>query len=120
MIKLTKPHCALAVAALLLGSAIPASADNFSIFGGGHRDREDRVQERRVEVIDRGTPIVVEPAATIVTPGTVTTTTYSTYDPYYDQNYVYDDREGYRYYRDGEGHVLGRVLMNAIGRQHSR
>jgi len=126
MTKLMKFPCAFAVAALLVSGAIPASADSFSIFGGGHRDREDRVQQG---VVVTGAPIVAEPVvvapvvappvATVVSPGTVTYTTYSSYDPYYEQNYQYDDREGYRYYHNQDGHVLGRVLHDVIGRPHS-
>lgn len=47
--------------------------------------------------------------------GPVTTyRTYSTYDPYLWRGYRYHDADGYRYYRDSTGSVIGRVVLNAI------
>jgi hypothetical protein len=40
--------------------------------------------------------------------------TYTTYNPWYDSSYGYYDTNGYRYYRDDTGRVLGRVLLNAV------
>ena len=42
--------------------------------------------------------------------------TYTTYNPYYRSNYGYYDRGGYRYYRNRDNRILGRVLLRAIDR----
>lgn len=44
----------------------------------------------------------------------VTYRTYTTSDPYSRGGYRYDDRDGYRYYRDTNGSVLGRVLQGVV------
>lgn len=116
MTKLMKFPCAFAVAALLVSGAIPASADSFSIFGGGHRDRGERVQQ---SVVATGAPIVFErvvserivaepswarPWQRSFLPGRSRTPRIRVTILIYEQNYQYDDRDGCRYLHKHDGH----------------
>jgi len=98
---ITKRFAVLVVGTILVGIATPAAADSFSIFGG---HREHRRDTRVVETVVVGTPGGLAPIYE----------TYTNNNPYSGRNYRYYDREGYRYYRHHDGHILGRVLLGAV------
>ena len=78
-------------------------------------DDDYRWRTRRV-ISTYGYPSYVAPLGyrSMYSSGPVVYRTYSSYDPFYNSGYGYYDSDGYRYYRDSGGSVVGRVLLSAI------